>query len=84
MESDARRPGHQENTVHITRSSINTVPGPADWFTGHVHIDAVAAAPPPSRVTANLVINEADADHAVVHWLAPVTDDEYTAAPAVD
>ncbi len=29
--------------------------GPSDWFTGDVYIDAVAAAPAPSRVTANLV-----------------------------
>ena len=41
--------------MQITRSSIDTVKGPADWFTGDVHIDAVAAAPAPSRVTANLV-----------------------------
>ena len=133
----------------ITRSSIATVKGPADWFTGDVYIDAVAAAPAPSRVTANLVhfmpgarthwhsnpqpdrlrhrgrrpvpaprravevirpgdgvlfeadeehwhgaapnrlmvqlaINEADDDDAVVHWLTPVTDEEYAAAPAVD
>jgi hypothetical protein len=31
----------------------------------------------------HLAINEADADHAVVHWLSPVTDDEY-AAPTTD
>ena len=137
-------------TVQITRSSIGTVKGPGDWFTGDVYIDAVAAAPAPSRVSANLVhfmpgarthwhrhplsqtvfvtegvglcqrrggpvevirpgdrvlfeadeehwhgaapnrlmvhlaINEADADHDVVHWLTPVTDAEYGAAPAVD
>ena len=41
--------------MQITRSSIDTAKGPADWFTGDVYIDAVAAAPPPSRVTANLV-----------------------------
>ncbi|PZH11578.1 cupin domain-containing protein [Streptomyces sp. NTH33] len=134
--------------MQITRSSIDTVKGPADWFTGDVYIDAVAAAPEPSRVTASLVhfmpgarthwhrhplgqtvfvtegvglcqrrggpveiirpgdrvlfeadeehwhgaapnrlmvhvaINEGDADHAVVHWLTPVTDEEYAAAPA--
>ena len=135
--------------MQITRSSIDTAKGPADWFTGDVYIDAVAAAPAPSRLTANLVhfmpgarihwhrhplsqtvfvtegvglcqrrggpievirpgdrvlfeadeehwhgaaasrlmvhlaINEADAEHDVVHWLQPVTDDEYAAAPAV-
>ena len=41
--------------MQITRSAIDTVKGPADWFTGDVYIDAVAAAPPPSRLTANLV-----------------------------
>ncbi|MFG3532699.1 cupin domain-containing protein [Streptomyces sp. NPDC047917] len=47
--------------MKITRSSIATVKGPADWFTGDVYIDAVAVAvavaagPAPSRVTANLV-----------------------------
>jgi quercetin dioxygenase-like cupin family protein len=41
--------------VQITRSSIDTVKGPADWFTGDVYIDAVAAAPAPARVQANLV-----------------------------
>nr|WP_209310518.1 cupin domain-containing protein [Streptomyces spiramenti] len=132
----------------ITRSSIDTVKGPPDRFTGDVWIDAVAAAPPPSRVTASLVhftpgarthwhshplgqtvfvtegiglcgrrggpvevirpgdrvlfeadeehwhgaaphrlmahlaINEGDEEHAVVHWLLPVTDEEYTAATA--
>ena len=140
----------RRNLMQITRSSIDTAKGPADWFTGDVYIDAVAAAPPPSRVTANLVhfmpgarthwhrhplsqtvfvtegvglcqrrggpvevirpgdrvlfeadeehwhgaapnrlmvhlaINEADDQHDVVHWLAPVTDDEYAAAPGVE
>ncbi len=41
--------------MQITRSSIDTLKGPADWFTGGVYIDAVAAAPAPSRVAANLV-----------------------------
>ena len=41
--------------MQITRSSVDTAKGAADWFTGDVYIDAVAAAPPPSRVTANLV-----------------------------
>ena len=41
--------------MQITRSSITTAKGPADWFTGDVHIDVVAAAPAPSRVSANLV-----------------------------
>ena len=39
--------------MQVTRSSIDTAKGPADWFTGDVYIDSVAAAPPPSRVTAS-------------------------------
>ncbi|PKZ64268.1 cupin domain-containing protein [Gordonia terrae] len=41
--------------MKITRSSIDTVKGPGDWFTGDVYIDAAAASPPPSRVSASLV-----------------------------
>lgn len=41
--------------MQITRSSIATVKGPADWFTGDVYVDAVAAAPSPARVSAALV-----------------------------
>ena len=35
--------------MQITRSSIDTAQGTADWFTGDVYIDSVAAAPPPCR-----------------------------------
>jgi hypothetical protein len=31
--------------MEITRSGIETAKGPAEWFTGDVYIDAVAAAP---------------------------------------
>jgi quercetin dioxygenase-like cupin family protein len=41
--------------MDITRSSIDTAKGPADWFTGDVYIDQVAAAPAPARVQAALV-----------------------------
>ena len=41
--------------MQITRSSIDTFKGPADWFTGDVYVDQVAAAPAPSRLTASLV-----------------------------
>jgi quercetin dioxygenase-like cupin family protein len=36
----------------------------------------------PHRLMAHLAINEGDPDHAVVHWLDPVTDEEYTAPPS--
>ena len=41
--------------MQITRISIDTAKGPDDSFTGDVYIESVAAAPPPSRMTANLV-----------------------------
>lgn len=41
--------------MEITRTSLDTTRGSADWFTGDVSLDPVAAAPPPSRLTANLV-----------------------------
>jgi quercetin dioxygenase-like cupin family protein len=41
--------------MQITRSSLETMQGPADWFTGSVYVDAVAAPAPPSRVAAALV-----------------------------
>jgi quercetin dioxygenase-like cupin family protein len=37
----------------------------------------------PNRLMVHLAINEADADHATVHWLAPVTDEEYQVAPPI-
>jgi quercetin dioxygenase-like cupin family protein len=42
-------------TVQLTRSSLATTKGPAEWFTGDVYIDAVAASAPPSRVQGSLV-----------------------------
>jgi quercetin dioxygenase-like cupin family protein len=41
--------------MEITRSSLDTNQGPADWFTGNVYIDPVAAAPAPARVQAAMV-----------------------------
>ncbi|MEO6858971.1 MAG: cupin domain-containing protein [Solirubrobacteraceae bacterium] len=41
--------------MQITRNSLDTSPGPSDWFTGTVHIDTIAAPSPPSRVGAALV-----------------------------
>ena len=38
--------------MHITRNSIETTPGPGDWFTGAVFIDPVAAPSEPSRLQA--------------------------------
>ena len=41
--------------MQITRSSIETMTGPADWFTGAVYIDAVAAPSAGSRLSASNV-----------------------------
>src|ERR671931_1861951 len=41
--------------MQITRSGIETQKGPADWFTGDVYIDAIAAPEATSTVAAALV-----------------------------
>jgi quercetin dioxygenase-like cupin family protein len=41
--------------MQITRSSLRTGKGPADWFTGDVYIDTIAAPTPPARAAAVLV-----------------------------
>src|SRR4051812_35176137 len=41
--------------MQITRSSLATSKGPADWFTGDVYIDTVAAATDHSRFAGALV-----------------------------
>ena len=38
--------------MQITRSSTDTIAGPADWFTGSVYLDMLAAPVEPSRVQA--------------------------------
>ena len=38
--------------MQIIRNSIRSTPGPGDWFTGRVYIDAVAVPSEPSRVQA--------------------------------
>jgi quercetin dioxygenase-like cupin family protein len=41
--------------MKITRSSVETMTGPAEWFTGNVYVDAVAAPGEGSRVSASAV-----------------------------
>jgi hypothetical protein len=41
--------------MQITRSSIETQKGPADWFTGDVYIDAIAAPAGTSTFAAAMV-----------------------------
>ena len=38
--------------MQITRNSVETTPGPGDWFTGAVYIDTVATPSAPSRLAA--------------------------------
>ena len=45
----------QEAAIQLTRNSIDTTPGPGDWFTGAVYIDAVAAPSEGSRLNASSV-----------------------------
>ena len=51
----AALPKRTEIDMQITRNSIETTPGPADWFTGNVFIDAVAAPSGQYRVQASSV-----------------------------
>ena len=41
--------------MQITRNSVGTTPGPSEWFTGAVFIDAVAASKEASRLSASSV-----------------------------
>jgi quercetin dioxygenase-like cupin family protein len=41
--------------MQITRNSVETAPGPSEWFTGAVFIDAVARPSEPSRLSASSV-----------------------------
>jgi quercetin dioxygenase-like cupin family protein len=54
---DRQRPSPlpKERTVQITRNSLDSNPGPSDWFTGIVYIDTVATPSGPSRVAASSV-----------------------------
>jgi quercetin dioxygenase-like cupin family protein len=45
----------KENSMQITRNSLETTPGPSDWFTGAVFIDAIASPSETSRVGAAAV-----------------------------
>ena len=57
--------------MQITSSSIDTQKGPADWFTGDVYIDAVAAP------MVHFAIHQADESGSTVTWGRHVTDEEY-------
>jgi quercetin dioxygenase-like cupin family protein len=48
-------PTTKEQLMQITRSTVDTRSGPAEWFTGAVYIDEVAMPPAPGRLRANSV-----------------------------
>jgi quercetin dioxygenase-like cupin family protein len=41
--------------MKVTKNSVDTQPGPAEWFTGTVFLDAVAAPEDGARITASSV-----------------------------
>lgn len=41
--------------MQVTRNSVDTTPGPSEWFTGTVHLDTVATPSGASRVSASSV-----------------------------
>jgi len=41
--------------MHITKSSIETIAGPSEWFTGSVYVDTVATPSDASRLNASSV-----------------------------
>jgi quercetin dioxygenase-like cupin family protein len=41
--------------MRLTRNSLETAPGPSEWFTGKVFIDTLATASEPSRLAATSV-----------------------------
>ena len=45
----------RENSMQITRNSVQTRRGPAEWFTGDVYIDTVAEPIGPYRLGAAMV-----------------------------
>jgi quercetin dioxygenase-like cupin family protein len=42
----------KEKAMQITRNSLDTNPGPTEWFTGRVYVDTIAAPSGPSRLGA--------------------------------
>ncbi len=63
--------------MQITRSSIETQNGPADWFTGDVYIDTLAAPAGSSTFAAALVHFTPDASGSPVSWGEHVIDEQY-------
>ena len=49
--------------MQITRSSVETMPGPGEWFTGTVYVDTVATPSAASRLYASNVHFAPGEDH---------------------
>src|SRR5919199_5682607 len=45
----------EDHEMQLTRNSLDTTPGPSDWFTGTVYLDPIATPSEPSRVSASSV-----------------------------
>ena len=41
--------------MQITRNGVNTIAGPAEWFTGAVYVDTVATPADASRLSARSI-----------------------------
>ena len=41
--------------MQITKNSLETTPGPSEWFTGAVYIDTIASPSEPARLAASSV-----------------------------
>ena len=67
--------------MHVTRNTLDTNPGPGDWFTGSVYIDTIAA---PTRVMTHVAIQQVDETGSPVTWGEHVTDDQYAQAPTLE
>ena len=68
--------------MQITRNSLQTMPGPSEWFTGAVYVDAVAAPSGASRVRASSVHFDDKGNTAT--WGDHVSEAEYAAAPRIE
>jgi quercetin dioxygenase-like cupin family protein len=53
--------------MEITRNTLDTSPGPAEWFTGTVYIDTIAAAPPLSAAAVHFTPGARTAWHTHPH-----------------
>jgi hypothetical protein len=77
--------------MQITRNSLDTNPGPSDWFTGSEFVDTVAAPSEGSQVGAaatrsmtHIALLQADDNGNVVEWGRHVSDDEHAQVASLE